>query len=77
MALKNGGSGEGYKWGQTLEEVRPAAVTAAFPSHDPPLPLFARAQVTLHVPIGDGVRAKMLQVDIRRSRLHVVRKGGD
>ena len=36
-----------------------------------------RSQVTIHVSVGDGVRAKMLEVDIRRSRLRVARKGGD
>ncbi|KAL1518714.1 hypothetical protein AB1Y20_003001 [Prymnesium parvum] len=50
--LRNGGQGDGYRWGQTLEEV------------------------TVHVAVEEGVRAKALDIAIRRRHLRIALKGG-
>ena len=48
--LLNGGETDGYRWGQTLEEV------------------------TVHIDVGPGVRAKELVVDIKRASVRVAKK---
>ena len=48
--LLNGGETDGYRWGQTLEEV------------------------TVHIDVGPGVRAKELVVDIKRTSVRVAKK---